>query len=68
MNFLQALEDEESELKAYQPPFCGACGVVVSDKDELEDYVIFAEDKDYTFPVFWTCLYRAGKLVSHSTT
>ncbi|KAK2756557.1 hypothetical protein FQN54_005450 [Arachnomyces sp. PD_36] len=37
--------------------FCVACGVLVSNEEQVADYEFFA--RDLTIPAFWTSIYRA---------
>lgn len=49
------------QQSAYQPPFCCACGVLVSDKEDLAMYNFFHEGRKV--PMFWTSIYRAGMVL-----
>ena len=63
------LDYEYPFRRAYQAPFCGACGVMVSDEEELAHFGEEIKDHgEYVTPsrnpIFWTCVYRLSTLNS----
>lgn len=53
-------DEPDAGPPVYQAPFCCACGVQVSDREDRELYTFFHEGR--RIPSLWASFYRASKL------